>query len=335
MNINELKEYLSALVTMEKEVYLQNQLLYGRKSRMDMLAIPTNYQKPILIKPELADSSDNAPAAFIGLCMGVKFGAIPGAIIAIIAGGPLKSFFGSLLAGAGIGILCVGFIVGMISVYYDSNRKKESLQTYNSELKKRTDEYNIALVQYEQAVKSDAARVQEEQKARSFLRQECKEIKSQLQKSKAALESLYANDVIFPKYRNFVMVSSIYEYIYTGRANTLGEAYNILESEMRLDRIISQLDTIIAHLVDIKNNQYIIYSAIQEANAKLAQINDSSQRIESGIRMLHEQGEALNSRIANLQASSELSVYYNRLNYQQNAYLRRWANHHAQEELLV
>lgn len=84
-----------------------------------------------------------------------------------------------------------------------------------------------------------------------------------------ALNMLYSADIIFPKYRNLIAISSFYEYFESGRCNTLighEGAYNIYENEIRLNRIIVQLDIVIDKLEEIKNNQYMLYDAINQTN---------------------------------------------------------------------
>ena len=88
------------------------------------------------------------------------------------------------------------------------------------------------------------------------------------------LNKLYDENVIYGKYRNFVAVATLYEYIDSGRCSELegaNGAYNLLESEIRADRIISSLNRIVTNLEDIKNNQYTLYKSIECAN--IATIN--------------------------------------------------------------
>ncbi len=93
------------------------------------------------------------------------------------------------------------------------------------------------------------------------------------------LNKLYDMDVIFVKYRDLVSVAQLYEYIASGRCEKLEGhegAYNLFENELRLNIIISQLNVIINQLEDIKRNQMMIYSAIQESNSLLAQISNNT-----------------------------------------------------------
>ena len=86
---------------------------------------------------------------------------------------------------------------------------------------------------------------------------------------KESLNKVYDKNVIYGKYRNFVAVATLYEYIDSGRCSELegaNGAYNLLESEIRADRIISSLNRIVTNLEDIKNNQYTLYKSIECAN---------------------------------------------------------------------
>lgn len=97
-----------------------------------------------------------------------------------------------------------------------------------------------------------------------------------LQKTKSTLEKLYSADVIYPKYRNLPALTSIYEYLITGRCDELTGshgAYNMYEDEVRKDTVISQLNTVIANLEKIRQNQYMLYqqvSYIQQTTARIA-----------------------------------------------------------------
>ena len=74
------------------------------------------------------------------------------------------------------------------------------------------------------------------------------------------LEQLYGLNIIFPKYRNMMAICSLYEYISSGRCDTLegqAGAYNLYEMELRQNVIIGQLEKVISQLESIKNNQYI------------------------------------------------------------------------------
>ena len=98
---------------------------------------------------------------------------------------------------------------------------------------------------------------------------------AEAKKTIEAREKLYSMGVIYGKYRDYIAVSSFYDYLMAGRCDTLegaSGAYNLFEEESRAELIIGKLDTIIRSLDTIKKNQYFIYSEIQKANSSLEKI---------------------------------------------------------------
>lgn len=300
MTTNELKDYLGIIVDMEKERYLQEQLKSQLQYRISRLGYAQNYYEP---QKEKVYSGEWGSLLIGGFIMGV----LPGAIIGFL----LDSFLNGALIG-GI-IVAVGMAVSEgIRI---SNKEDEVQKKYEQDFRN-----------YQQAIDADRLRVQEEQKIKLFLTQEYTQLDNRSKQSEAILQKLYNTNIIFGKYRGFAKVASLYEYFCAGRCTTLEGhegAYNILEMELRLDRISVQLDTVISHLEEIKQNQYIIYSAICEANRKLGDILESNNRIETGVRGLQVQGDELNERISGLQVTSGLNLYFNELTQKELSYMNR------------
>ena len=108
------------------------------------------------------------------------------------------------------------------------------------------------------------------------------------------------------------MLCSIYEYICTGRCTSLAGhagAYNILEMEIRLDKIITKLDQIAFKLNDIRNNQYILYSAIQETNQQISQIMKSTDYVMDRLQNFKGEKEELVAKISSIEKNSMLAAY--------------------------
>lgn len=96
---------------------------------------------------------------------------------------------------------------------------------------------------------------------------ECKKSELLEKKSQAEeyLKKIYSADIIYPKYRNFVAVVTIYEYFVSGRCASLTGyegAYNLYESELRQKIIIDSLNNVMQSLEQIKQNQYMLYQGI-------------------------------------------------------------------------
>ena len=87
---------------------------------------------------------------------------------------------------------------------------------------------------------------------------------------------LYSINVVFPKYRNLIALSSIYEYLMSGRCTSLegtSGAYNLYESEIRSNQVISQLGKVLNSLEQIKANQYTAYTQLTTVNNNLMNLN--------------------------------------------------------------
>ena len=97
------------------------------------------------------------------------------------------------------------------------------------------------------------------------------------QKAIAARNDLYSLGVIYSKYRNFVAVTSFYDYFMAGRCTSFegaDGAYNLFEQESRMDVVISKLENIEKSLEKIKANQYCLYQEMKKSNDTLEKIND-------------------------------------------------------------
>ena len=113
---------------------------------------------------------------------------------------------------------------------------------------------------------------------KSALEDEISKVEKLLEDTLKCRNELYAFDIIFPKYRNLVALTTMNEYLITGRCEKLegpGGAYNLYESELRANMIISQLSQIIDSLEQIKQNQYLLYNEMKQINATLSSMDDS------------------------------------------------------------
>ena len=107
-------------------------------------------------------------------------------------------------------------------------------------------------------------------------------------KLREELKRHYENGVVHPKYRNFLAVTQIYEYFDTGRCNTLegaDGAYNLFESELRANTIISQLSQVIQKLEEIKEAMYLLCRAIESTNGLLSEISADIRRVENAVNV--------------------------------------------------
>lgn len=142
------------------------------------------------------------------------------------------------------------------------------LSEIESENQKKRDMYEKQLVAYSEEVADYESR-------RKAVIHELFDARWKLEE---ALIGLYEEGIIYSKYRNLVAVSTIYEYLASGRCDQLegpNGAYNLYEMELRQNIVIGQLSTITENLEQIKENQHTLYYEIQSANYNSASMLSS------------------------------------------------------------
>ena len=175
--------------------------------------------------------------------------------------------------------------------------KKEWEEKYSEQMKKYNEDYEMCL-------EENKTRKEEFIYNQKCWEDSCTKMRETLEKplkeTKENLERVYAKNIIYPKYRNLPALTSIYEYYVTGRCEELSGpygAYNLYEDEVRKDKIISQLNTVIANLEQIKQNQYKLYEQV-------CQIQSNTNRM---VRELN----AIKGYVIELTNLTALNTYYN------------------------
>lgn len=205
---------------------------------------------------------------------------------------------------------------------------EEKRAEHISEVQKKLDAAKIAL----ESAESDADRKIKELEERpvparaikEILDEEIREAEELLKKTFAARNELYAYGIIFGKYRNAVALSSIYEYLMSGRCASLegaDGAYNIYENEIRANCVIAQLDTVISSLEDIKQNQYMMYQELRSINSALQTLIDTMDEALSSIRAIKANTTQMNEYMEHISQNSNViahntavTAYYSKVN---------------------
>ena len=159
---------------------------------------------------------------------------------------------------------------------------------------------------------------------KSILDREIEETEELLKKTFAVRNELYAHDIIFGKYRDAIALSSFYEYLMSGRCTTLtgaDGAYNIYENEVRMNHVISQLDTVISSLEEIKQNQYMMYQEMRSINASLQSLNSSMDKALTSIQGIEANTTSMNGYMEHISQNSDViahntsvTAYYSKVN---------------------
>lgn len=140
-------------------------------------------------------------------------------------------------------------------------------------------------------------------------------MRSKLSATQSLLREYYGKGILHYKYQNLVAVSYLLDCIDTGRCTQLdgpNGAYNQFELEVRMDRISSQLDTVITKLEQIRQNQFSLYNAITQANrinsqiaqkldgvcSNLSQLNSNADQIRRSLNVANHTAELTRKEIA-------------------------------------
>lgn len=208
---------------------------------------------------------------------------------------------------------------------------KKELKIQQKKLNEIEKKYNLELEKQKNILKIPQIKINE------LLDIEINNTKKDIKEIIKLRDELYSYNVIYKKYRNFVALTMIFEYLDSGRCNTLDGAdgaYNMLESESRSNEIILKLNVVIDSLDKIKNNQYLLYSELEKVNGNLNNISDSLDEVIYELSEIHEEIEAENNNFEELKKmnssllktsgitavasamiarTSALSAHYNRL----------------------
>lgn len=308
LTADQLKEYLGIVLDLEENIYIQKTLIGNIETRLSVpLGKAHTFVKPYPPAPPEKHFYDSIP-----ICVTITFiGVIIAFLPPIIFNGIGGFFYNLLKVFAPIGGILIAF-VGIAWLIGSFFRKVEYAKAYQS----AKENYAIAIQKYEQNMYEDGVRIRSETAEKVALSSNLSELKKQLSSSENNLNAIYAKNIIFPKYRNLVMISSIYEYFCSGRCSTLEGhegAYNILENEIRLDRIITQFDKAISLLGQIRQNQFMLYSAINESNNRISglmtSVNNMSDKLKEMALQQGQNTSSLQASVAQLQKNSEIAVY--------------------------
>ncbi len=245
-----LLEYLSTIVSLEKDVYAQNQAIEQTEQKIEELGIPVNYRKPDA--PSEVSSFDG-DAAKGGLSIGCLIGGIIGL------------FSGEFMLGIILGTVAGGGLTLLFTSMHDAGENQRI-----------SDSHKANLSAYYKAVAEDEIRVEKENEEQDRLREILSDLEDRRNSTMLLLAQYYDVGIVFPKYRNLIAMCSIYEYFMSGSCDTWKEAYNKYDNEVLARQIITKLDEVVVSLDSIRQNQFMLYDVIQDGNRISRQLVSAS-----------------------------------------------------------
>ena len=181
-----------------------------------------------------------------------------------------------------VGFIAFGVAMSRIDEVGEHLKAKGNYESAIIAYPKKMEQYHADMARYEADMKVEEERYRQKMQVRNFINSEVLTLEAKRTETTNRLAQMYGLGVIYGKYCNPIMVNSIYEYLASGRTSTLEGphgAYNILETEIRLDHIITQLDRIYRSLEQIKRNQYMLYCAIKENSQKVERLAGSVDQV--------------------------------------------------------
>lgn len=152
----------------------------------------------------------------------------------------------------------------------------------------------------------------------AFLDDEVSKLLTDLFDVYGAIDELKSMNVVYPKYTNFSVLCTLYEYFQSGRANELTGphgAYNLYESERRADDIINKLDVINFKLDDIldkldevKNNQVVLYKTMNEVKFGIDNVNSGITKLALEIGKIGVDLKKVKDSSLNIGSSSSVGI---------------------------
>jgi len=123
------------------------------------------------------------------------------------------------------------------------------------------------------------------------------------QETGEVLQRLYGYNVIPQKYRTLIAVSTLYEYFQNGRVDSLKEAINLFEQEVRQQIVIDSIQNLSEAVKDmhqsITRNQQMLYSAVCDTNASIQRLsNEISSLSEAYVQNTNKSQELMKASIA-------------------------------------
>lgn len=187
-------------------------------------------------------------------------------------------------------------------------RKKNSEDTYKKKIK--TLESNLPIkkkkiLAAKATWETERKNIHTENLTAVMLEKKLSEAEDVLEKLYKARSELYALNIVFGKYRNLVALSTFYEYLVSGRCDSLegaNGAYNIYEAEVRSNLIISQLSDVRKSLSSIQNTQNRVYTQLQDINQTTKRL---TQSMDAACKALTD----IKKSSANIEKNSEVIAY--------------------------
>lgn len=277
LTTTQLTEYLKNIKDLEVSCYLQAQVIQRLKQQ------PQKMQQEIdALEQSQKEKVEKPTSLAFNLIIGVfvsAFYSLGGAFVGLIGGGIIW-FFLRLFGGSQKFLVFIkwGAIIGFVLVFL------WFIWAIISGTKSEQRDYPGKLKALQNKQSSNKVLIEKKKQQRLNFGKILMESDMRYKETQRLLQQYYNLGYIYPSYRGMVPICTIYQYFESGRCSCLEGhegAYNLYESELRMNLILSKLDDIIYKLDDISRNQMVLAQEIRRSNAKISEISKSLDSIEA------------------------------------------------------
>lgn len=174
----------------------------------------------------------------------------------------------------------VNLLLTMPWYIFNKSKYKESLQKADAISRADRDRRKKLLLEAQNNNNQQA--LAKNKNLENVISQRQEEIFNAYRQARNNLSTLYSENILPAKYRSFNAVATMYEYLETGRCNTIqghGGIYDTYEKDLQMGLVIQNLENINATLSRIEANQQLLYNELRQANSTLQKINSSLEDV--------------------------------------------------------
>ncbi len=167
------------------------------------------------------------------------------------------------------------FLIGIIGLKHingKENKVKEEKAKTIKKVQEKVNSYNLKKEQYVNELRIYYEKCNHVSEVKSKIKAI---INDDIASLNECLVKLYNLGIVFPKYHDWISICSFIVYLESGRCETLegkDGAYNIYESEKRMNLLITEVSKIGDNLEAIKRNQYVLYTSMIEVDNSISSI---------------------------------------------------------------
>ncbi len=318
MDTSELLNYLSIVIELERDKYVQNAAIVQIDKSISAYVNEFNTNTSLNQKAEAAraninynnikpDEKGKGFMYFMVYYVGF-FGAATGIPVYFFS----DSILPALIVGA-VGAFAGGCIPVAVWKHILKKRKERAMIQINRGLRAED-----SLVTQRSARNINIA------SAVPKLRAERKTMKDTYDLTCQALQKCYAVDIIPKGYRSMVPVCMFYDYISNGRTYSIRRdparadegAINMYKQECFQNLIIAKFDQILNQLDEIKSNQVELYNTVREGNRithdLLRDINSNISKVNSNMTTIKYQNDCRNACLERMSYVADHYYYTHR-----------------------